>query len=190
MQKNASKWLGLTLLCLPLAAMAHTGHTGHGFGDGFAHPFLGLDHLAAMLVVGIWSVFYAKNIWIAPVSFLVFLTLGAVAGQQGVSLPQIEPLVALSVLVLGLMLVKPLKMGQAGCVAVIAVFALCHGQAHGSELEAGTLVLSGMVLGSALLHLVGMAMAHFAMRQQAVWAPRLGHGVAFLGAALVLNTLL
>jgi urease accessory protein len=190
MQKNASQWLGLALLCLPLAAVAHTGHGGHGFGDGFAHPFLGLDHLVAMLVVGIWSALHGQRIWLAPLSFIALLALGTVAGQNGFSLPHTEPLVAISVLVLGLMLVKPLKLGQLGSVGVIAAFAFCHGLAHGNALEAGATVLSGMVLGSLVLHLAGMAIAHFTVRQQSALAPHLGHGVAILGAGLVVTALL
>ena len=69
----------LLLTLLPLAAFAHTGHGEHGFADGFRHPFLGIDHLLAMLLVGVWSVLNARKVWLAPAVFVVLLTIGAAA---------------------------------------------------------------------------------------------------------------
>jgi len=98
----------VTGLCLPVAAIAHPGHAGDGFGAGFMHPFLGLDHLLAMVVVGIWSVLHSRRVWLAPLCFVSFLAVGAMLGHGGLVVPQLEPLVAASVLVLGLMLTSPL----------------------------------------------------------------------------------
>ena len=190
MKKLSSQLLAASLLCLPLAAMAHTGHGDHGFADGFTHPFLGVDHLAAMLVVGIWSVLNSRRVWLAPLCFVSLLAIGAVAGQAGFALPQLEPLVAASVLVLGLMLAMPFKPAPGVSLAIIGAFAFCHGLAHGSELEAGGAILSGIVLGSAVLHGIGMAIAHKVLRQRAAWTLRLGQAIALLGGGLLLNTLL
>ena len=92
----------LLLATLPLAAVAHTGHGEHGFLDGFTHPFLGLDHLLAMLMVGIWSVLNARSnqVWRAPATFVSLLAVGAFLGQHGIVVLQLEPLVAASVLLI------------------------------------------------------------------------------------------
>lgn len=190
MNQRVSHLILAGLLSLPFAAMAHTGHDGHGFTAGFAHPFLGMDHLAAMLMVGVWSVLNSRRIWLAPASFVGLLALGALAGQQGFALPQLEPLLAASVIVLGVMLTLPFKPEPAAALAVIGGFAFCHGLAHGSELSAGASALSGMILGSVLLHGIGMTLAQYVLRQQAVWTQRLGQAVALLGGGLLLNALI
>jgi len=187
MNKSASPLLALVLLALPVAALAHAGHAEHGFMDGFSHPFLGLDHLLAMLVVGIWSVLQARNIWVAPLCFVSFLAIGAMLGAHGLALPQLEPLVAASVLVLGLMLTLRFNPGHLLALAVIGAFALCHGMAHGSELSAGNVVLSGIVFGSALLHLTGMAFAHFFLKARPHLVRSIGQLIALVGGGLLLS---
>ena len=146
MKFRTSKPLATVLVFLPLAALAHTGQGDHGFLDGFVHPFLGLDHLLAMLVVGVWSVQHARHIGLAPLCFVTLLTTGAILGQQGLIVPQLEPLVAASVLVLGVMLTRPFKMVLPAALGVIGGFALFHGMAHGGELSSGNSVLLGIVL--------------------------------------------
>ncbi len=190
MNKHAKHLLAAGLASLPLVAMAHSGHAGHGFADGFQHPFLGLDHLAAMLVVGIWSVLHSKRVWRAPLTFVSLLAAGALAGQSGLSVPQLEPLVAASVLVFGLLLVQPLKLGHVSTLGMIAAFAFCHGLAHGSELTAGAGVLGGMVAGSAVLHGIGMLVAQRFLRQRSHWTLRFGQATALLGGGLLLNALI
>lgn len=189
MNKHASHLVVAALLSLPFAAMAHTGEHGQGFADGFAHPFLGIDHLAAMLMVGIWSMLNSRRVWIAPLTFVLLLTLGALAGQQGFSIPQLEPLVAASVIGLGIMLTLPFKPGTTASLAVIATFAFCHGLAHGGELTGGSSVLAGMILGSALLHGIGMLIAQGVLQQRAGWTLRLGQAAALLGGGLLFSAL-
>lgn len=189
----SKRFAALLLAALPLAAFAHTGHAGHGFLDGFAHPFLGLDHLLAMLWVGAWSVLHAQNarqIWLAPLTFMALLAAGATLGQQGFVVPQLEPLVAASVLVLGLMLTLPLRIGMSAALAVIGGFALFHGMAHGSELQQGSTIMAGILLGSAILHGIGMGAAHFLLKSRPTLALRLGQLVALVGGGLVLSTVL
>ena len=130
----------LLLTLLPLAAFAHTGHGEHGFADGFWHPFLGVDHLLAMLLVGVWSVLNARKVWLAPAVFVALLTIGAVLGQNGIAVPMLEPLVATSVLVLGAMLALSFRPALPAALAVIGGFALVHGMAHGGELAAGSTI--------------------------------------------------
>ena len=190
MKKSASRLLALTLLTLPVAALAHTGQGDHGFFDGFAHPFMGADHLLAMLVVGVWSVLNSRRVWLAPLVFVTLLTVGALAGQYGLQVPQLEPLVATSVLVLGVMLSLPFKLGSATSLAIIGGFAFFHGVAHGGELSTGSSVLAGIVLGSALLHVSGMSFAHFVLKSRPQLTRRLGQLVAVIGGGLVLSTVL
>ena len=190
MKKYQSHLLAAVLLGLPVAAFAHTGQGDHGFLDGFAHPFLGMDHLLAMLVVGVWSVLHARNVWLAPLCFVTLLTAGAILGQHGVMVPQLEPLVAASVLVLGVMLMLPFKLALPAALAIIGGFALFHGMAHGGELSSGTSVLAGIVLGSALLHATGMAFAHFVLRSRPQLALRLGQVVAVLGGGLIVSAVM
>ena len=188
------KFLPRTLLTatllLPLIASAHTGHGAHSFADGFTHPFVGTDHLLAMLLVGVWSVLHARRTWLAPLTFVSLLAVGALLGQAGFSLPQLEPLVATSVLGLGVMLSLRTQLPEQAALSVIGGFALFHGLAHGGELSAGSSVMAGIVAGSALLHAIGMASAHFVLRSRPQLAIRLGQVAAILGGGLVLSTVL
>ena len=181
----------LLLTLLPVAAFAHTGHGDQTFIDGFTHPFLGLDHLLAMLMVGIWSVLHARSnqVWLAPATFVGLLAVGAFLGQHGIVVPQLEPLVAASVLVLGVMLTLPFRLGLPAALAVIGGFALFHGMAHGGELEQGSAIMGGIVLGSAVLHACGMAFAHRVLRSRPRLALRIGQLVAAVGGGLVLSTI-
>ncbi len=180
----------ILLSALPLAALAHTGHGDHGFMDGFTHPFLGLDHLLAMLLVGVWSVLHARHVALAPLTFVALLATGAALGQHGLIVPQLEPLVAASVLVLGVMLTLPFRLGLSAALAVIGGFALFHGMAHGGELEQGSMIMAGIIFGSAVLHGLGMGLAHFVLKNRPTLALRLGQLVAIVGGGLVLSTVL
>ena len=182
----------LAVLTLPTLAVAHTGHGDQTFMDGFTHPFLGLDHLLAMLMVGIWSVLNARSnkVWLAPATFVSLLAVGAFLGQHGIVVPQLEPLVAASVLVLGVMLALPFKLALSAALAVIGGFALFHGMAHGGELEQGSAIMTGIILGSAVLHACGMGFAHRVLKSRPQLAMRLGQVVALIGGGLVLSTVL
>ena len=192
MKLHRSHLAAAILFALPLVAFAHTGHGDHTFIDGFTHPFLGLDHLLAMLMVGVWSVLHARSnkVWLAPATFVGLLAVGALLGQHGIVVPQLEPLVAASVLVLGVMLTLPFSLGLPAALAVIGGFALFHGMAHGGELEQGSAIMSGIVLGSAVLHACGMAFAHRVLKSRPQLALRLGQLVALIGGGLVLSIVL
>jgi urease accessory protein len=190
MNKFFSNGLVLMLASLPVAAFAHMGQGDHGFMDGLTHPFLGVDHLLAMLVVGIWSVLHGRNVWLAPICFIVLLTIGTLLGQQGFTVPRLEPLIAASVLVLGVMLTHPFKLGTPAALALVGSFAVFHGMAHGGELSAGTGVLVGIILGSALLHATGMIVAHFFLKGRPRLARCFGQLVAMLGGGLILSSVL
>lgn len=180
---------------LSMSASAHTGveaHSHSGFISGFVHPLFGLDHLAAMVAVGLWSALAARKAgpelaW-GPVGFAAMLLVGAVLGLQGVMVPAVEPMIAASLLVTGLLVVSRLQVP--GLVAALGVgaFALFHGVAHGLELagEASAWpTLAGMLTATVLLHCAGLA-AGWALRQRTVWISRTaGMAVALMGGALL-----
>jgi len=154
------KTIALLLLATSSAALAHPGDHAGGVLHGFAHPFAGLDHLLALLAVGIWAARLPSAArWQLPAVFVCFMAIGAMLG--GLALPFVEPMVALSVLVFGLAatLAKRLPLSVGG--GTVALFALYHGHAHFTEMPdtspAG--FLAGMLLATALLQLVGALLA-------------------------------
>ena len=182
---------------LPLSALAHVGADGgghHNFLDSlthaFAHPFTGADHLAAMLAVGAWSALTVTPAWRAPAAFVALLVAGALAGFAGLWVPGVEPMIAASVLVLGLLVAVQKKMPWVLAAALAGVFAFFHGAAHGFELAGDTGwaavgALTGIALGSGLLHVCGMVLGK-AVMQRHQWAAKLGGGAtAALGAFML-----
>jgi urease accessory protein len=120
------------------------------------------------------------RIWAAPMAFALTLLAGALLAQAGIAFPAIEPMIAASMLVVGLLLAARVQLPVAAGVVLVGAFALFHGAAHGQELVgAGTLL--GMVAGTALLHVAGMGIG-LAMRRQSAWLPRVtGAVVALFG---------
>ena len=181
--------LALALTAVSFSAFAHVGNAGHdhgGFLTGFLHPITGLDHLAAMLAVGVWSAMTTTRIWAAPLAFALTLLAGALLAQAGIAFPAIEPMIAASMLVVGLLLAARVQLPAAIGAVLVGAFALFHGAAHGQELT-GLGALLGMVAGTALLHVVGMGLG-LALKRQSVWLPRaIGTVVALFGANMVLS---
>jgi len=188
----------LTLLTLlPLAASAHVGadgaaaHSHVGFMQGLAHPFTGLDHLAAMVGVGLWSASMARDgrdaLW-APLGFAAMLLAGALAGLAGLGVPAVEPMIAASLLVIGLLAATRLRLPGPVAAALVGVFAVFHGAAHGIELAGdgnAAPALAGMVLATALLHAAGLGLG-WTLRRRGAWLPRaVGAAVALFGATLL-----
>jgi urease accessory protein len=195
MRHNASKTLALIAMLLPLAASAHTGADSgahHGFADGFLHPLGGADHLAAMLAVGLWSALAARRAWPdllwAPLAFAGMLLAGALAGLAGLQVPAVEPMIAASVLVLGLLVATRVHLPAVAAAALVGVFAAFHGVAHGHELaseQGAASALAGMVGATVLLHLAGIGLG-WALRHANAWLPRVaGAVVVALGATLL-----
>ncbi|RYX90994.1 MAG: HupE/UreJ family protein [Comamonadaceae bacterium] len=192
---TARKALILLLTALPLLAAAHTGVDNHehiGFLTGFMHPLFGLDHLAAMVSVGLWSALSARRagpelLW-GPLGFAGMLLVGAVLGLLGVQIPAVEPMIFSSLLVTGLLVVSRWHVPGIAAAALVGVFALFHGLAHGYELagsENAIGTLSGMLLATVLLHLAGLG-AGWALRSANVWIPRAaGAAVAVFGVTLL-----
>ncbi len=172
-------------------ALAHTGHDVQGLASGLAHPLLGLDHLAAMLAVGLWaSRQRGAPAWRPLAVFLVAMAGGALLGWGGVALPGLETGIALSVLVLGgLLLAGGTRAG--GLLPLIGLFALYHGQAHGLELplsaHPGAYAL-GFLLTTAALQLTGLALGRLALRHRGQgWLRLAGAAAGGLGAWLLLG---
>ena len=178
-------------------ASAHIGVESHSHSSliaGFLHPLLGMDHLAAMVAVGLWSALAARRagpdlLW-GPLGFAALLLVGAVLGLQGVAVPAVEPMIAASLLATGLLVVSRLRVP--GIVAALGVgaFALFHGVAHGYELAGdgdAWKTLAGMLAATVLLHCAGLA-AGWALRDRGAWLARTaGAGVAVFGGALLLQ---
>ncbi|MDR1529339.1 MAG: HupE/UreJ family protein [Burkholderiales bacterium] len=187
MRSLSKKILLLLIALMPVAALAHIGHDDveHlGFLAGFLHPFTGLDHLAAMLAVGIWSAMTTKRIWVAPVSFASLLLVGACLGIVGVTLPLVEPMIATSLLVIGLLLAVQVKLPAIAGAALVGAFAIFHGLAHGTELASASNIVAaliGMVLGTALIHLTGLGLGRVLMKFHVTWARVIGGAVSVLG---------
>lgn len=143
-------------------AIAHGVHeSAGGFGAGLAHPFLGLDHVLAMLTVGLWAAQTGGRALVAvPATFVATMAAGSALALSGFALPHVEIVVALSVLTLGLIVAFAVRMPLAIGVVLTGAFALFHGYAHGSELPALASPVAyafGFLLATALLHVSGVA---------------------------------
>lgn len=176
----------VALLALPAAAFAHAGSgpvaPAHGgFAAGLLHPLLGLDHLLAMLAVGVWAAqLGGRCVWVVPAAFVGLMAAGAYLGAERVALPFVEAGIAASVLILGLAIALARRASVYGAAAVVGVFALFHGHAHGTELAAG---LSGATYGvgfsltTLALHVAGIALTSAIRRWTAARAAQFAGGV-------------
>ncbi|MET0378267.1 MAG: HupE/UreJ family protein [Spongiibacteraceae bacterium] len=191
------RWLprGMLLLWSLLAppAFAHTGDIGGGVAAGFLHPISGLDHLLAMVAVGIWGAFLGRPLlWALPVAFPLMMVVGGVLGIAAVPLPSVESAIALSVIVLGVAIAVAWRAPAVIAVAVIAVFAVFHGHAHGTELPHAatpTVYAVGLVIANGLLHLDGIALGLFARNPFGATALRAGGGaIAATGVWILLGS--
>jgi urease accessory protein len=178
--------LTLSILLIATAAAAHTGDaTGAGFVTGFMHPLLGWDHVAAMVAVGLWGAFLgAPAIWVLPIAFPLVMALGGALGVAGVPLPGIETGIALSALVIGLAVALAFRPPLWVAALIVAVFAIFHGHAHGTEMPGAANPLAyaaGFVIATGLLHLTGIAFGLLTVRPAGRIAVRTAGGVIALG---------
>ncbi|HRK18105.1 MAG TPA: HupE/UreJ family protein [Hyphomicrobiaceae bacterium] len=174
---------------LPSAAFAHTGHPEQAnFLAGLLHPFLGLDHLTAMVAVGVWShLTRAGRVWLMPAVFVGAMIAGAGVAAYGIEIPAIEALILASLVAVGLAILfriaAPTLLGG----GAIALFAIAHGYAHGAEAPAGGGIgyMAGFSVATALLHVSGIALAWIVSRTPAPLAARaLGLVPIAVGVAL------
>ncbi len=156
--------LGLMAL-LPSFVLAHPGHleTDHALMSGILHPLGGLDHLLAMVAVGLWAALLGqqtkKAIWAVPMSFVVVMIVCFVVGLNIGEVPMSEQAIAASVLVMGLAAAWAKQVPVVLASVMVAAFAFFHGVAHGAEMGEGTagLFALGFVLSTVALHLVGVS---------------------------------
>ena len=151
----------ITLCCSP--AFAHPGHGLHNtVMQGFLHPSTGIDHILAMISVGVLAfAIGGRGIWTIPLGFLAMMTAGAVVGATGIQVPEVEQGIAASVLVLGIVIALAVRLPLPFAIVLTGVFAVFHGLAHGMEGPAGHLPLfyfSGFLLATALLHGAGIGL--------------------------------
>jgi urease accessory protein len=150
------------VLAWPRLAMAHVqGGEAAGFWSGLGHPISGLDHVLAMISVGLWGAqLGAPAVWVLPVTFPMVMAFGGMLGLLGLGLPGVEIGIALSALVLGFMIFREARPPLWVAALVVGVFAIFHGHAHGTELPAGQsglLYSIGFVVSTGLLHATGIA---------------------------------
>lgn len=169
--------LPAVLLLLPALAQAHPGHgTGASLLAGAVHPLLGLDHLLALLATGLlaWRMPGRARIVIA-LAFPALMTVGAAAGLAGVELAITEVMILLSIAVIGMLAIKPLRHMPGTTIATIALFAIFHGHAHGLEAAdglAGPSFVAGMALASALVICATMMGAQYVSQRLAAQSSR------------------
>lgn len=178
-----ARWsLGALLLLTPFSLRAHTeGGAVGGLISGFTHPLTGLDHMVAMVAVGLWGAFLGRRaMWTLPVVFPVVMALGGALGVVGLPLPAVETGIALSGVVLGLLVACAAKPPLWVCGVVVGAFGLFHGHAHGTELPHSANALAyavGFVVSTGLLHLAGIALGLLAHWPWGRVVVRVGGGV-------------
>lgn len=154
-------WASLFLAMSAAAAEAHTGvGSTMGFGQGFGHPFSGLDHVLAMVAVGLFAAnLGGRAMWLVPVSFVAMMAVGGMLGIAGVAVPFVEIGIALSVVVLGAAVALNWNLPVAAAMTLVGFFAIFHGHAHGAEMPvdaSGLAYGAGFMLATAILHITGI----------------------------------
>jgi urease accessory protein len=194
-QKGAIPWLAAVLgtLLVPSLADAHIGvGPASGLAHGFAHPLTGLDHIAAMVAVGLWAAQRGgRAIWIVPLTFVTVMSVGGLLGAIGVFVPFVQPGIVASVFVLGLLIATAARLPLLASSLLVGLFAVFHGHAHGAEMPetvSGIVYGVGFVLATASLHGCGIGLGMLARR---AGSPRLiryaGGATAALGAYLLIS---
>ena len=178
------------LALLPSFAYAHVGigqagiAEANGFLHGLMHPASGLDHVCAMLAVGLWAAQTGgRSVWAVPLTFVSVMALGGALPVLGIGLPFVEQGIVLSVLLLGVLIAASVRLPLILSSGMVGLFALWHGHAHGAEMPAlasGVEYALGFVLATALLHIIGIA---FGSGMQRLARERVIH---FAGASVAL----
>ena len=191
---SGSGKLFLLTLCLviPSLAQAHPlpGQSSSLLG-GLAHPLSGLDHILAMIAVGLWAAqLGGRSVWLVPAAFVGCMSIGCVLAISGFSLPWVDTGIAVSVLVLGMLIATTARLPLAASMALVGLFAVCHGHAHGAEMQFGVSGLSyglGFVLATAGLHACGIGIGRLAQQQSQTPLLRFaGTAIALVGLFLCL----
>ncbi len=188
-------YYSILLMILSGPAAAHIGNgLAGGFTSGLMHPVLGLDHVVAMVAVGLWGAFLGSPaIWLLPVVFPLVMAFGGALGILGVPMPAVETGIALSGIGLGLMVALAVRPPIWVAALLVGFFAIFHGYAHGAELptSASPLAFSlGFVISTGLLHLAGIALGTLTRWPWGEGVVRAGGGViALVGGGFLVGML-
>lgn len=162
MKKSAAISMAVLMLAATpaLAHLSPVEHSHSSFAEGFAHPFSGLDHILAMVAVGLWAAMLGgKALITVPAAFVGVMVLGFAAALMGLPLPFVEPVILASVVVLGLAVAFALPVSPAVGAIIVGFFAFFHGHAHGGEMGSATFLAYGLgfALATIVLHAAGIA---------------------------------
>ena len=183
-----------TILLMLTPALAHTGiGDTTGFAHGFTHPIGGIDHVLAMVAVGLFAALLGgRSLWLVPASFVVMVAGGGAIGTAGVAIPFVEIGIGLSVVSLGAAVALRCNMRVAVAMAFVGFFAIFHGYAHGAEMPdtaSGIEYGLGFVLATAVLHLAGIGLGLAIGKVSERHGPRIaqaaGGSTALAGAAIL-----
>jgi urease accessory protein len=194
MKKTSSTFcaISMALFLFPAIGSAHIiPGSAHAFHNGFTHPLTGLDHLLAMIAVGLWaSQQRGRTVWLIPLAFVNLMVLGGALGLAGAYMPGVEWAIAASVLVMGGLIATMSRFHPVAGMLLVGFFAMFHGYAHGREMPAAfgawTFGL-GFVVATLLLHTLGLCLG-LAVKDQcaARWA---GAAIALSSVGLLTNSL-
>lgn len=188
----------LALLAIPTFAFAHTGvGDASGFTHGFAHPISGIDHILAMVMVGLFAYqLGGRSFWLVPSTFVLVMALGGALGAMGVSVPFVETGITLSVVVLGAIVALDVKAPAAVAMGLVGLFAIFHGHAHGAEMPenaGGIAYAAGFMIATAALHTAGLgigaAVGRIGVRDGGLVARIAGGVAAIAGVGLMAGAL-
>ncbi len=162
MHRTALRIAAASLALAPAVASAHPGHDGASLVSGFMHPLGGVDHIIAMVAVGLLAArLGGRALWLVPASFVATMAAAGLAGMAGAGLPYVETGIAVSVVVLGAIAIFRLAMPVAAAMGLVAFFAVFHGYAHGAEMPemaAGLAYGAGFIVATAMLHGIGIGL--------------------------------
>jgi urease accessory protein len=186
--------LALVAAALPAVASAHPAiGEAAGFSHGFAQPMSGLDHILAMVMVGLFAFqLGGRATWLVPTTFVLVMALGGALGVAGVNVPFVETGIALSVIVLGAIVALNVKAPTAVAMGVVGLFAIFHGHAHGAEMPddaAGAAYAAGFMIATAVLHAAGLGLGFLIARvgeRQAPFVARTAGGLAAVAGVGIL----
>lgn len=185
---TAKTAIRLSVALAALASAPAIAHPFHGAGDlgaGLVHPFLGLDHLLAMLAVGLWAAqLGGRALWAVPSAFVLAMLAGFGLGFAGYALPGVEPMIAASVLLFGLLAAARARLPATAGMLVAGAFALSHGFAHAAEIPVGGAAVSyafGLACATAALHALGLLLGR-SLRARYAGVP-----IAFAGVLMLLQ---
>lgn len=179
----------IALFLSPAVSFAHAGHDHSGLMAGLAHPVFGLDHLLAMLAVGLWAAQQSGAArWALPLTFVGSMLIGGLLGFNGLQMPLMETGIAASVLAFGLLMAEAIRLPMLIAITLTAVFPLTHGVAHGlelPELASPWGYAAGFVVATAALHASGYALVRLLPQAAAPVVRVMGAASALTGAWLL-----